>query len=85
MPLVVIFLVVRRWGVSLTRPVLKSVSSFVSMYGSLSYTPRAASCLVVKRFRDFSYTSSVGICLVVRLVGNLSYTPRASMSCLPFV
>ena len=28
MPLVVIFLVVRRWGVSLTRPVLESVSPF---------------------------------------------------------
>ena len=36
MPLVVIFLVVRRWGVSLTRPVLQSVSSFVSMADSLT-------------------------------------------------
>ena len=42
-----ICLVLGRWGVSLTRPVLQFVLSFVGK--GVSYTPRAAKCFVVRR------------------------------------
>ena len=80
-------------GISPTRPVLESVSSFgtwgvfltrplldcpvVCQVGSFYYTPRAGICLVVWRLRSFSDTPGGGFCLIIQSVGSFSYTPRA--------
>ena len=65
------------WGVSLTRPVLESISS-LGRVGSLNYTPRAGICLVVREMGNFSYTPCPGICLVARR-RSFSHTPRAAV------
>ena len=71
------------WGVSLTRPVLKFISSFAGV----SLTRPVLESIVWSFVGQgvLSDTPLAVIFLVVRVVGNFSYTPRASMSCLPFV
>ena len=79
---------------SVKRPVLNSVQSFVRSavsltraaicsilwrVGSLSYTPRAGICLVVGRVGSIPYTPRPGICLVVWRVESLFHMPRAGV------
>ena len=90
MPLVVIFLIVRRWEVSLTRQVLESVSSFVSMavsltrpvlqsVSSLSGSGVSLTRPVVESVSSFVWwgiflTRPVLVCLVFRLCEFLLHT-----------
>ena len=62
-----IYVFLGRWGVSLTRPVLESISSFGGWGVSLT-RPVLKS---VRRVRSLSYKSSGVICLVVLQVGTL--------------
>ena len=63
-----IYVFLGRWGVSLTRPVLESISWFGE--GGVSLTRPVLES--VRRVRSLSYSSSPGICLVVLQVGTLS-------------
>ena len=64
--------------ISLTRPVLETVWSFVG-WGVLPDMQLAVIFLVFRRVGSFSYTPHAGICLVVRRMGNLYYTSRAAV------
>ena len=63
-----IYVFLGRWGVSLKRPVLESISWFGEWGVSLT-RPVLES---VRRVRSLSYSSRHGICLVVLQVGTLS-------------
>ena len=81
-------------GISPTRPVLESVSSFgtwevflthpvlvclvVCQVGSFCYTPRDGICLFVRRV-ECHHSFRAGICLAVCQVESFSYTPRAGI------
>ena len=47
--------------------------------GSLSYTPRAGTCLVVRRVGTLTDTPCPGLSQVVRRVESLYYMPRAGI------
>ena len=95
-----IYLVLGRWGVSLTRPVLKSAWLYVgcevyfihptlasvwfSVCQSFCYTSRHGICLVVRRVGSFSYESRGGNCLVVRRGERVGAGGQGKAGSLPY-